>query len=328
MKTHDIHFCTLCDRNFLPIAVTLSLSMKNSWMANPLTIFCMDDYTYACLNKIKSAINVKPVNVQEYLSDDIKTLKNKRKIQEYCWTIKPFLIDYMFAIDPEIQIAAFVDSDLYFFMNPELLLLEDFSNNPQLNVLLTYHQFAPRYKRGERFGKTCTQFYAFKKTEKALDILRWWQKKCIECCDNRVTATTFSDQKHLDFVPDKYKHAIGYLSNKQAILGPWNVEHYMKDKSEDWFPICYHAHGLRVYSNWTVRLLTGYKLPSAYRFYHEYMEHLKIAVKLIQQHCGADVIQVQSKTTPRQILMKMLGIHWELTFKQYMGGFNSEGNAG
>ena len=56
-------------------------------------VITVDKKSYQILKKQKSLISIKSEELECF---DLKKIKKERKINEYCWTLKPIGIDYIF----------------------------------------------------------------------------------------------------------------------------------------------------------------------------------------------------------------------------------------
>ena len=93
-------------------------------------ILCVDEKCYEFLKKINFD-KIVLVTISELNREDLLEIKASRKLNQYCWTLKPAFIKYLFTLDDSIERVTYIDSDLFFYQNPN-------SNDLQL-LLLVYH---------------------------------------------------------------------------------------------------------------------------------------------------------------------------------------------
>jgi hypothetical protein len=301
------HYCTISDRNYLPLAMTLAQSLNEHSTSHKLWVLCIDDWSYQSLSTIDSIHNVRPITLQALENEQLLSIKDSRQLNEYCWTVKPFLAQYLFAQQPDMSDATYLDSDLIFFHDPALIF-EDFRSRRNTSIWLSHHNFSRRYRRGVKFGRVCGQMYSVKNTSEVHRFLHWWQNKCITRCDSEITPTTFADQKYLDFIPAEIKPHVGYLRETSTITGPWNIAGICRGKPQDWFPVAYHAHGLRVYADHTVKCYSGYRLRACSRLYVSYLTMLKRSLTLLESHAAPCITQNAPTLTTREQIYRMLGM--------------------
>jgi len=90
-----------------------------------------------------------------------------------------------------------------------------------------------------------------------LRVLKWWRRKCIKWCYNRVEGNKFGDQKYLDSWPEKF---LGVEIAKHLGVGvaPWNAKRFKIKKKRKIFIlendknyelIFYHFHDLKFIFN-------------------------------------------------------------------------------
>ena len=144
----------------------------------------------------------------------------------------------------DVDEVTYVDSDLFFFDKPEVLLSE--LTESKKDVLITKHNYTPRYDQTKTSGTYCVQFMTFKNNDSALSVLRWWMDRCDEWCYNRFEDGKFGDQRYLEDWTERFQ-CIHVLRNTGGGVAPWNIQQhscssgpYIDDKKI----IFYHFHGL------------------------------------------------------------------------------------
>lgn len=63
------------------------------------------------------------IRVEEIENDQLRAVKQERMINEYCWTLKSFLIEYILK-NNDIEQVLYCDGDIYFFSNPASIFNE------------------------------------------------------------------------------------------------------------------------------------------------------------------------------------------------------------
>jgi hypothetical protein len=122
---------------------------------------------------------------------------------------------------PEISEVTYLDADLLFFADPELL----FSEIGDDSICITPHRFSPEYERHIINGIYCVQWVTFKRDARGLEALRWWRERCIEWCYYRMEDGKLGDQKYLDDWPERFE-GVCDLSHPGGGLAPWNISQY------------------------------------------------------------------------------------------------------
>ena len=220
-------FCTLFDSNYLDKGIVLYKSLRKVCRHFKIYVLAMDkkcedillDYGFSEM----TVIGIDPFSEKMGLVE----VRAKRARGEFCWTCTSFLIDYVLTEYKE-DICTYIDSDLFFYSDPAVLL-EEMGDK---TVQIIEHRFDNSIEgraQLEISGKYCVEFDTFKNKNSALKLLRWWEKKCMESCvANDDTSKVFGDQKYqknwgkLNFV--NVIHHIG------AGIAPWNISQYRLDK--------------------------------------------------------------------------------------------------
>ncbi|TAK64090.1 hypothetical protein [Methylobacter sp.] len=276
------HFVTLFDNNFLPIGLCLHASLMQHGQPFHLWIVCMDDLVEQNLRNL-ALPSVSLIPLSEVEDTRLLGVKPTRSRAEYCWTLTPFTPQFVFDRDSSVYRVTYLDADLFFFDAP-ILLINEFVASAK-HVLITEHAYDPRHERSgraSRGGRFCVQFMTFRRTEKALKVMHWWQERCLEWCYARVEDGKFGDQKYLDVWPELFNNEVHILRQKEKTLAPWNVLYYEKLSQGKIAPVFYHFHGLRLESASSLLLYSGYRVgEAANNLYDIYLICLKsILVKL------------------------------------------------
>jgi hypothetical protein len=188
-----------------------------------LYIFAFDSLTEEILLKLNLNY-VTVVSLYEFETVELKEVKKDRSIAEYCWTCTPSIISYVIE-HYNISECTYIDSDLFFYSDPSVLLSE--LSMYKKNVLITEHRFSylPRLYEEKRGGKFCVQFITFRNEENSLKILNIWREQCIKWCYARYEDGKFGDQKYLDEWPDLFDN-IHILQHQGGGIAPWNLQRY------------------------------------------------------------------------------------------------------
>lgn len=269
------HFCTLFDIGFLPQGVSLHASLQRYAQPFTLWVLCMDEAAAAALERL-ALPGVRCIRLRDIETPRILAVKPGRSRVEYCWTMTPFLPEAVMNIDPGVQRVTYVDADCWFTNDPRMILKElDASGK---DFLITPHDYLPQYDQSKTSGIFCIQFVPVKRSKAGLEILTWWQERCLEWCFNRFENGLFGDQKYFDRLPKLFPTSVHVLKNTRLTLAPWNIDRYknVPDLKQD--SCLYHFHNLRIFQKKTVSLSVGvhYNLP-------------KNALKALYQHYLQDL---------------------------------------
>lgn len=267
------HFVTLFDSNYLLQGLALHRSLETQGEPFVLWVVCMDGQTETAIRDLGyPSLQAIALHEVEALDPRLLEVKPTRSRGEYCWTLTSFTYLAVRAKAPEAQRVTYLDADLYFWGPASALLRE--MDESGADVMLTEHAYGPEYMQEVLAGIYCVQFLPFRFNESALEILRWWQDRCLEWCYARFEDGKFGDQKYLDDWPERWgAPRVHVLQDKTLALAPWNVDHRAKGSVPGFF----HFHGLRLYVNRKVRLWKCYRLSASSRrlVYAPYLDALR-----------------------------------------------------
>jgi hypothetical protein len=244
------NFCTLFDSNYLPRALTMYHSLVKTGDDFTLYVVCFDTLAFEILSQLKLARLI-AIRLEEFENKDLLSVKNTRSAGEYCWTCTPHVIHYVLDTYNLPQVT-YLDADLYFYDRPSILLEE--LKESGASSLITEHRYTPIYDYSATSGIYCVQFMTFNADERGLEILQWWQDRCLEWCYNRHEEGKFGDQKYLDDWTTRFKgvHVLQHLGGGVA---PWNIQQYKLSRIKNKlcvneFPIIfYHFQEYKYYKN-------------------------------------------------------------------------------
>ncbi|NDC23251.1 MAG: glycosyl transferase [Proteobacteria bacterium] len=271
-------FCTLFDIGFAPQGIALLQSIEKFMPEADRIVLAMDEQVPVLLRKVfGSSVHVIPLSDLE--TPELLNVKPTRSRGEYCWTLTPFLPDYVLRNFSNIDTVTYVDADVWFLSSPQLILNELQLSGKQ--VLITEHGYDPKYDQTQNCGRFCVQFTSFQRSEGAREVLDWWKSRCLEWCFARFEDGKFGDQKYLDVWPDLFANSVHVYTKPQHTLAPWNVEWYLNSSmsSKTARPVLYHFHGLRLFLDRTC-LFDGYFISRNTQklFYAPYLEHITLLI--------------------------------------------------
>lgn len=265
------HFVTLFDSTFLPNGLALHKSLVRHSPDFHLWIICMDSTTESAIKDL-SLPHVTTLALAEVETPELLVVKKSRSIAEYCWTLTPFSVDFVFNQDPTIERATYIDADVWFAQDPQLLFKEMETVGAQ--ALITPHAYSPEHAQNIRFGIYCVQFMPFTR-DGSLAIREDWQSKCLDWCFAVDEPDRFGDQKYLDQWPGDFGSMVHVLRGVEKTQAPWNALSFDPNDA-----VIYHFHRLRLAS--TSKAFVGtYRLPrkTVQEFYRPYLADIAAANK-------------------------------------------------
>jgi hypothetical protein len=283
------NFCTLFDKNYLYKGLALYHSMTKHCPNYMLWILCMDETTYTLLNKLKLKNTVLiELKTLEKTNPKLLDVKNDRNAGEYSWTCKPDLLIYILGSNPELESITYLDSDLFFFTNPESAFKE-FANH---SIMLTPHRFPLDKKNWDKkSGRYNAGAIFFKNNKTTHYCLKWWREECIKWCYHRHEPGRLGDQKYLDQFNKRFSGVHDTIL-PSLNLGPWSLPQFDIKKSNtniliNTSPlILFHFHGLKIYNGKKITFdygKHGLSDTSKELIYSPYLDELKKIILKIQK---------------------------------------------
>ena len=300
-------FATLFDSHYLPHGLCLHRSLAERAQPFHLWVLCVDEASEQALRRLQLP-HVTLLPLQEVETVALRTIKADRTVAEYCWTLTPFLPEWVLERVPDAARVTYLDADLFFFDSPAALLDELTASGK--HVLITEHAYAPEYRESIRFGRFCVQFVTFRNTEPAQRVLRWWQERCLEWCFAREEDGKFGDQKYLDAWPELFSEAVHVLGQTERTLAPWNVFHTSRVRGQV-SPVFYHFHSLRLYRPDRARLFSTYYIGGRNMWiYDAYLEAFRDALARMRA----------AGIAPRPLPLPREPLHWLRRPKWWLEG--------
>jgi hypothetical protein len=290
-KPAELVFCTLFNRFYLTRGLAMYYSLKKECPEARLYVFAFDDPTFHQL-KVMNLPGLIPVSLAEFEDDALLAVKPRRSFAEYCWTCTSSTILWVLEKAKETH-CTYIDADLFFYNHPSLLLSE---MKVDESVLITSHQYTPKYDQSALSGKYCVQFVYFRNDATGKKVLNWWRDRCLEWCFARHENGKFGDQKYLDHWTQMFD-GIHDLDHRGG-LAPWNIQQYnaKEENGKPWMrtikggtsfaAVFFHFHGVKYYGNGRFLpaprsyLLTKHVLKVFYKPY--YAELMRIQRQLTE----------------------------------------------
>jgi hypothetical protein len=240
-----------------------------------LWILCVDDEVHEALARLNLP-NVRLLQLSKLETLELLAVKPTRSIGEYCWTLTPFSLRFVFEADTTVSRVTYLDADMWFRKNPAQIFNELETSGK--DVLITDHAYAPEHDQSAASGQYCVQFVTFTRFG-GEGVRKWWEERCVEWCFARYENGKFGDQKYLDDWPVRFASIVHVLDNKELTLAPWNATRFPYGNAVTW-----HFHSLRitlVYSNSLVVVCGPYLLPECTRnyVYQPYLNDLRAAIE-------------------------------------------------
>ncbi|WP_373974368.1 glycosyl transferase [Chitinibacter sp. SCUT-21] len=268
------NYVTLFDKNYLPQGLTLYYSLAKHSKNFTLWVICIDQITFDFIS-FKSRPDLRPILLSTVENQQLVEVKKTRTKGEYCWTLTPFCPQFIFDLNPDINEVTYIDADLYFLKDLEIIHTEFEKSNK--SVLITQHGFYSAYDKSSENGYFCVQFMIFKR-EGSKEILDIWQQQCIEWCYARAENGRFGDQKYLDTWPTDYPSQVHVLSKPELTQAPWNAMRYPHSEA-----VLYHFHDVRLSERYIVRSGNWIPAPTLNYVYSLYFRDLRRTISELKE---------------------------------------------
>ena len=228
MRTYSVLF----DKNYLANFILLFNSLEKNDNTNfVLNAFCMDEssYKYLILEfQSNSKINIINLNVLLNYFPTLNKIKENRSLVEFYFTCSPFICRYTLDMYPKCTYNTYLDADIYFFGNVDIIY-EEISNN---SILIFKHNFYGYGKKFLKYGNYNVGWITFKNNFDGNECLNNWKNNCNDWCfdyyDN--IGDRFADQKYLDKWDALYD-SVKISNNIATNIGPWSIGQYKISKT-------------------------------------------------------------------------------------------------
>lgn len=284
--TKKYHVCTFFNRYYLFKGLAQYYSLVKTSTNFTWWVLCMDDKVYEILSRMQLK-GVRLIRLVDIENDDLLEAKSDRTETEYCWTIKPSLIDYIFSKYKEVKELLYLDSDIYFFSD----IKQVYSLTSKYQIAVAPHNFPKTMKsRVSDTGKFNAGVVYFKRKNEGLKCLKRWKQQCIDWCYFRLEDGKLGDQMYLDEWPKKYKSLLEF-KHVGINLAPWNVGDHKISKPKDrgvkvdQSPlIFYHFHQFKLKGVNEFDRSYGYSIPkeAGQIIYRRYESEIKKAIKNVR----------------------------------------------
>ena len=144
------HYCTYFDHRYLPRGLAMIRSLRRYEPDATVWVLCLSSTAYDILTR-KSEPGVRAVALNAFEADDapLAVAKHDGRTQiEYYFTCTPSFIRYVLRAAPEAKYITYLDSDLWFFSDPEPIYREA----KDASIIIVPHRFPPRLRHLEMYG--------------------------------------------------------------------------------------------------------------------------------------------------------------------------------
>lgn len=207
------YFCTYLDNRHLVYGLALYRSLVRC-AGQPLTLFvlCLDNIAFDSLRNLGlPGVRLLHLSDLEHTHPSLATARKNRSQIEYYFTLTPVLPCHLLAQNPEIELLAYVDADLYFYSALDPIYKELGSGS----ILIVPY----RYAGGLTYN---VGLLLFRNDKAGCACLNWWRERCVEWCYRRHENGKFADEGYLEDWPSRFRGVV--VSQHKGIgFAPWNA---------------------------------------------------------------------------------------------------------
>lgn len=241
------YFYTYFDRNYMERGLALYASLQRHCGEFHLDILCLDDECQKSLLQL-SMPECRLISLPdiETADQDLAATRKSRTTVEYYFTITPCLAWHLLRKIPAGEFLTYLDSDLYFYSDPEPLFEELRTGS----IGIISHRFPKEFDYLNRHGTYNVGWVSFRNDDQGQACVKWWRECCLEWCYNRAENSLYADQAYLNDWPHRFKSTV-VIQHLGANVAPWNVGQYRVAKENSTVTIdgqaliFYHFHALR-----------------------------------------------------------------------------------
>ena len=245
-------FVTLFNFHYLSRGLAMIMSLRRWLPDSRIVVLCIDKETMDRLDALRFD-DLILIYIDEALDDQVLALRQDRTLSEFCWTLTPIALEMGLKYSTN-GVATYLDADLFFFNNPQILL--DKIIKSEKSITITPHDFSPHLTDLMVFGKFCVQWITISDNEHGLQCLTKYKQQCLEWCHAFIDEDRFGDQKYLDAWPEMYKDDLLILEPPLGFGAPWNmIKNTINCDSENRYVIndskliFFHFHQFKIFRN-------------------------------------------------------------------------------
>lgn len=306
-------FCTYFDRGYLPQGLALLASLERQAPDLRLWVLALDATCHGLLQRFAHPA-LRLLSLEEVETPELRQARANRPWGEYCWTLTPFLPQWVWERDPEAETVTYIDADCW-LAGPAAPLLDRFASSGA-DCMITPHAYTPHRDRTATAGTYCVQFMPFRRSAAAEVILRWWQERCLEHCGSQLGQGPLGDQGYLEDWPERFGARVFVLDQPELTLAPWNIERFWNQAHAR--PCLYHFQGFRLYrfAGWLViRASAGVPLErqAVTRLHRAYWRDIRTMLERLPARSLAPRPLPTPFQDPRGVLLllpRLLFLHW------------------
>jgi len=242
--------CTLYDHRYLGRGLCMIDSARANGFTGDIHVLCLNEDARVAMKVLAlPGVHTLMLADLERHIPELLVAKANRGLLEYYFTCMAALHTYLMDTLPEADCTMYVDADIWFFENPELV----FDAIGDAPAAITPHNFTPTIApKLSRFGAYNAGWSAFRRTPEGKKLLAWWLARSLEWCYTSIDGYRYANQGYLTRFQE-IAPGTRALSSKGFNVGPWNVGGYAIAERDGKIIlngdqlVFFHFHGLKLH---------------------------------------------------------------------------------
>lgn len=214
------HYCTYFDHRYLPRGLAMMGSIRRFDPHAHFFVLALDDKCKQILDALGDTATIAiPLTDLEAADPELRAVKAARSAIEYYFTCTPCFPHHLMTVyGAEIEALTYLDSDLLFYADPEIVYREI----GDASVAITPHRFSTERTQLVRYGRFNVGWITWRNDEVGRRCLSDYRADCIAWCYDRLEGDRFADQKYLDKWPALYP-GVKELDHPGINTASWNI---------------------------------------------------------------------------------------------------------
>lgn len=237
-----LNYCTLFDNGYASFGVTLITSLLNLSHVNVIFVLPLCSKSKKIISEIfqleigKGRIEVLDINGILNANLWVNKWRESTSYSQYCWMLQPLLLQFL--THKGIS-SVYVDSDLFFFNNPQ----KDILNKIQKSDFTVVPHHIPAALNRSVSGIYCVQFNYATTTPNSKAIIREWVAEAKKY--NKKEPNVYPGQVVLQKIVAKYQNVL-VIESEDYGIAPWNISDSKRIEQLDGKePVFAHFHQCR-----------------------------------------------------------------------------------
>lgn len=282
------NYCTIVSQEYIHKILLLYNSLLEHDSNFRFFILCMSKKIKELLSmlKLENAILI-TIDQVEKVDKQFAAVKPQRNEKEYAWTSKASIFLYLFKNYPDINHLLWLDGDIMFYSSPEPI----FQELEKCSLLLSKERFKGENKKlNNVYGIYNTGLMGLKRNNETIGFIRWYRRKCLQWCFDKIVPGKFSDQMHLNQISERLSW-VKVIKNIGINVTAWNIQGCRVEKKDDGIYIdgvkliFYHFSGFKCINPNEFELCIYIDLPEDVRrlIYIPYVNKYRKMISFVNQ---------------------------------------------